>query len=215
MAFTIKLPPRNEQINATTTATQSDTSGTNNAAPSAPPQKPGFFVPGKQNIQTSGNQTGQVQVQTGGASAGTAEAPAEKPKFQMQVPGINKPVASTAGLAASIGAEQFQFASQTNGMTEATAEGFRETLDLLANCFADKDMVGTVLRRIMVDLDNHPEFEEIMHPQDCGMMVKALRESYGVALIRKETNAKTKKPKITGPTLDMGDLQSILMGSVK
>lgn len=73
------------------------------------------------------------------------------------------------------------------------AENFISNLEAMKASFDNPDVVGAQLRSMMIDLTEHPEFIEFLAPEDGGTMIKALRESYGLAVVTKASKAKGKK----------------------
>lgn len=51
--------------------------------------------------------------------------------------------------------------------------------------FEEPELLSQVLRTIMVELQEHPEFEEVMSAEDIGMMSRAMRDVLGLASIKK------------------------------
>lgn len=216
MSFSIKLPGAKAAIETETAGEQKQQTQITQSQGTASPQlgqlKPTakLIIPGK----TPATQPTQEVKQPAPASAATPTG--------IKIPGVNAPSPQASlALSANIDATQFQFASQTQGMSEASMDSFKENLELLRGSFENKEMIAQVIRRVLGDLDAHPEFEEIMAPQDFGLMVRFLRESYNVALVQKEVKSKgasTRKKAaaaIQGTSFDLSALGNILMDASK
>ncbi len=89
-------------------------------------------------------------------------------------------------------AMEFQAKDQPDGYNAELVNGLKDSLDILINSIDNKELVGDALKRIMLDLKRYPFLVDIMHPEDCQLMVRAVRESYGVTLAKKQTRS-TKK----------------------
>lgn len=86
-------------------------------------------------------------------------------------------------------------ASQPEKYTEDQAAQFKELVLAMPTLFDNKDALANVLRRILKSLHDHPAFSEFLAPEDCGMMVRALRASYGTQLEIKTAKAKKSRKK--------------------
>lgn len=87
-------------------------------------------------------------------------------------------------------AKQFQAEDQPEGYEQIHVDELKQSLDILVNSIDNKEMVGDALKKIMLDLKRYPFLVNIMHPEDCNLMVRAVRESYGVTLAKKQNRSK-------------------------
>lgn len=69
---------------------------------------------------------------------------------------------------------------------------FRESIQILHDCFDQPQLITDATRNILHKMAEHPEFQKLLLPQDCGLMVRALRESYNMVASSKIVN-KTKR----------------------
>jgi hypothetical protein len=81
--------------------------------------------------------------------------------------------------------------------------GFVENLDTIYEVIHDADLLGGVIRNIMIELKSQPEYTKLMAPDDFRTMVRGMRESMGLARVKKqESKAKksggTRKSKALG-----------------
>lgn len=83
-------------------------------------------------------------------------------------------------------AMQFQSADQPEGYNQEIVDDLKTSLDILVNSIDNKELVGDALKKIMLDLKRHKFLVSIMHPEDCQLMVRAVRVSYGVTLAKKQ-----------------------------
>lgn len=74
------------------------------------------------------------------------------------------------------------------------AVSFTKSLDSVYQCLHEPELLGGVIRGIMIELSNHPEYRKLISPMDYHTMVKGMRESMGLARIKKEES----KAKRTG-----------------
>jgi hypothetical protein len=94
--------------------------------------------------------------------------------------------------------------------------GFIGTLDSVYEIIHDPDLLGGVIRNIMVELKSNPEYTKLIAPEDVRVMVRGMRESMGLARVKK-TEAKAKRSggskKSKAVDIDMlADLDSIVGG---
>lgn len=103
------------------------------------------------------------------------------------------------------------YSSQKDAIPETVIKDFEQSRVTLTEMLEENtEMIGYALRRIMVDLKSHPELAEFLRPEDMGNMVRALRVSYGNALVIKEKKSRGKKKKSAESLgdlgIDLGDL---------
>jgi hypothetical protein len=96
--------------------------------------------------------------------------------------------------------------------------GFIDTVDSVYEIIHDPDLLGGVIRNIMIELKSNAEYIKLMAPEDIRTMVRGMRESMGLARVKKqETKAKrasgaSKKSKALDDDILAG-LDDILAGS--
>ena len=91
--------------------------------------------------------------------------------------------------------KEFSHESQPDELTPKEVAEFREAIEVLENNLDHRELVGNAITNILKKLPEKEQYREILLPEDCGTMVKALRESYGVAITIKSTKSKTKGKK--------------------
>lgn len=123
-----------------------------------------------------------------------------------------QPQSPSAALSEAISAQEFQHPTQPNIFGPATEEQFKKNLELLHGVFPNKDLIAPVIKKVLMDLNEHPEFEQFMAPKDIGAMVTLLRSNYrSVVALAEERKAKTGKKKKDQPSIDLSDLNSLLV----
>lgn len=70
--------------------------------------------------------------------------------------------------------------------------GFLDTLDTVYNVIHDPEILGSVITNIMVELKSNPEYARLIAPEDVRVMVRGMRESMGLARVKKQ-ETKTKR----------------------
>jgi hypothetical protein len=79
-------------------------------------------------------------------------------------------------------------------------QGFVDQLNVIYGILHDGELFGQVIRSIMQELQEHPEYTQMLAPSDAHVMIRGLRESMGLAQIKKgerkrtSPNANPKKP---------------------
>ena len=80
-------------------------------------------------------------------------------------------------------------------MPDDVAQGmkqFADSLDSVYGLMHEPEMLGNVIRNIMIELGRHPEYRKLIQPIDTNTMVRGMRESMGLARVKKE-ESKTKR----------------------
>jgi hypothetical protein len=65
-------------------------------------------------------------------------------------------------------------------------EGFVESLNAMYLVLNDTDMFAQSIRQIMMELQENPEYEKLISDQDVHVMIRAMRNTMGLAKIRKQ-----------------------------
>ena len=99
-------------------------------------------------------------------------------------------------------AEEFHRPDQPDNFSSEAVQSLKDNLQLLRDNFSNPDIVANAVRRVMQDIKQNPNFNDIMQPEDYGTMVKALRESYGVAVVTKQAKSRKKSKKSIDPELE-------------
>lgn len=67
----------------------------------------------------------------------------------------------------------------------------------------EPDLLGGIIKSIMMELANNPEYRKLISPQDVHVMIRGMRDSMGMARIQKAEakakrsgGARTKKAKV-------------------
>lgn len=87
-------------------------------------------------------------------------------------------------------AREFHYEHQGAEFSQQDADEFRASLEILKNNLDNPSVVGSAIRHVMTTLQEHPGFATILLPEDVGMMVRGLRQSYQTAVVIKQTKAK-------------------------
>lgn len=106
---------------------------------------------------------------------------------------------------------EFSHESQPDKLTPKEVAEFRECIELLENNLDHKEIVGNAITNLLKKLNEREQYRELLLPEDCDTMVKALRESYGVAITIK--SSKTKKK--TAKAEELGKIEADLLGGME
>ena len=78
---------------------------------------------------------------------------------------------------------------------------FVESLDSVYKIVHEPDLLGGVIKSIMIELAQKPEYRKLIQPKDIHTMIKGMRDSMGMARIKKEESkakrsggSRSKKP---------------------
>lgn len=75
---------------------------------------------------------------------------------------------------------------QPVSFSQETLEQIKASLNLLRNNLKNPEVVAESTRLILTEVNQHPDLRNFLLPEDCGLMTRALRESYGVAISKKQ-----------------------------
>lgn len=114
-----------------------------------------------------------------------------------------------AGAASTQGIEKLKTQSTISGFADevsATApirelpedldkqqRSFVDLLDGVYHIVHEPDMLGNVIRSIMIELKNNPEYRKLVSPTDVHTMIKGMRSSMGLARIKKAESASKRR----------------------
>lgn len=93
-------------------------------------------------------------------------------------------------------------------------QGFVTLVEGIYTCMNDPELFGNVIRNLMQELQSHPEYDKLLVDEDVGAMMKGLRSSMGMAVIKKQEKtprkASAKAPKTAAmasalDNMDFGD----------
>lgn len=76
---------------------------------------------------------------------------------------------------------------------EAGQLGFIESLDNIYQVLNDPEMFGQSVRLIMMELQENPEYIKLISDQDVHTMIAAMRNTMGLARIKKQAKSRTAK----------------------
>lgn len=70
---------------------------------------------------------------------------------------------------------------------------FVEQLDGIYQVLNDPEMFGQSVRIIMMEMQENPEYEKLISDQDVHTMIRAMRNTMGLAKIKKQSKSRTAK----------------------
>lgn len=86
-------------------------------------------------------------------------------------------------------------------------EGLRQAMD-------KPELVLNATRNILISLKEHPEFKQMVLPEDCQLMVRGLRESHGLVQTSKIIKTNKNKEKKKGSEENQALLDDLLSGNL-
>ena len=96
------------------------------------------------------------------------------------------------------------------GFTQEELEEWNTCFGILKDNINNKEMVGNAIRIVMTKIQEQERYREILAPDDIGLMVDGLRNSYGVALNIKQGKASKRAQKaklVDDVAANLGDLE--------
>ena len=104
---------------------------------------------------------------------------------------------STPEFSEEVASKEFQTPDQPDSFDENEVTALKEKLEILVENMSNKELVQGALKTILLHLERHSFLYDILKPEDCGLMVRALRASYGVTVTvkrqKKEKKGRTQK----------------------
>jgi hypothetical protein len=98
-------------------------------------------------------------------------------------------------------------------MHDEAATQFLHMVKGIPDLFQDPDALASSIRGVLFDLQASPHFEELLEPQDIGLMIRGMREALGIAAIRKADNKAKKGGKKKAPlNMDLTALENLDLG---
>lgn len=126
------------------------------------------------------------------ASANTTETVESDPQGAADF-GLSGDLASVPTVvASSTELKEFNHSQMTDMMMPVDQETFRAAVSILHGVFDNPEIVMNATKNILRSLRDNPQFNTFLVPEDIGMMVRALRSSYGLVASSK-TVAKDKR----------------------
>lgn len=107
------------------------------------------------------------------------------------------PASSSGDTVLSGGAElkEFNHSQMTEIMMPVDEETFRAAIGILHGVFDNPEIVMNATKNILRSLRDNPQFNNFLVPDDIGMMVRALRNSYGLIASSKTVSKEKRKTK--------------------
>lgn len=109
----------------------------------------------------------------------------------------------------SIDEKEFQFPHQPEAYTPEQVGQIKGALELLANSMNNREMVGQSVYHLLHQIKQNPKLSAILAPEDLGLMVRGLRQSYGVVVQKKTENRSKRQAKVEDVDKLVDDLSSM------
>lgn len=92
----------------------------------------------------------------------------------------------TPSFSEAVSAKEFQSPDQPDEYNDEHVRELKQALSILEQSIDNKELVADALKNIMVNIKQHVFLKDILLPEDCQLMVRGLRESYGVTIAKKQ-----------------------------
>lgn len=99
--------------------------------------------------------------------------------------------------------------SQPEKFNEKTVAQFKAAVKTVHEHVDDKGLIGDAIKNVLSMLEEHDFLKKIVQPQDIGMMVRGLRENYGVVIQKKQTRTTKRRAGAEEVEKIMADLSDI------
>jgi hypothetical protein len=126
-----------------------------------------------------------------------------KPEAKPEVP-------KAEAVITKVNVDDFNHPDMAQKFTPGDMNGIQEALEILRTSIDNLELVGNATRNILLSIKEHPEFADILRPEDCQLMIRGLRESHGITVSSKIANKekKTKNSESVQSVSDMiGDIE--------
>jgi len=106
----------------------------------------------------------------------------------------------------AVSAAEFNSPDQPDMLEPQAILELQQCMALLVASFEHKELVSDAIRSVLIHVKKYPFLKDILLPEDCQLMVRALRESYGVAIVSKTVRAK----KVSANQKDVTEVEDVL-----
>lgn len=127
-----------------------------------------------------------------------------QPAAEVESPPHSAPASAAAEL------DQFNHPTMLEQFTPEAVDSFRDSIQMLRDSFEHPELVANATRNILITLRENPNFIDILLPEDYGLMVRGLRESYGQVATSKTVNKEKRasaKSSIAAVADFLGDIE--------
>lgn len=201
------------KLNASKKEQKTDAPAPQPAAVAAPAAVPAPAAPAKEPIQSTNvpvqkhNAFAALAAAVGTASP-SASLAAAKSGLGAALARVGKPTDLVVGTAiahsrsdvdstgqniAASGTEgirrDFRWTRQPTELEQEHVNDFVEQLNVLESCLSHKAMVSDALKSTLLYMKEYPFLADLLYPEDAGLMVKALRISRDVVIVKKDEKA--------------------------
>lgn len=132
------------------------------------------------------------------ASVFGSEPPSEKKALAPvgdETPSKTLPTAKDNSSPSSFSLEDINHESQPDSFDEGVVKKFRAALEMLKDHIDDKEIIGDAIKNVLGMLKEYDFLNQHLLPEDCGLMVRSLREGYNVVIQKKQTKQRKKSVK--------------------
>lgn len=121
----------------------------------------------------------------------TAKATAALPSIG-NLPKTNEEMPEPVATTPEISADEFNTPDQPDGLDPNAVKELKDCIETLQQSFVHREMIGGAIRNVLMHLQKYPFLKDILLPEDCQLMVRGLRESYGVQVVTKQKRGEKK-----------------------
>lgn len=133
--------------------------------------------------------------QSSASESGATEISAVSPTEAVAKADPQLPADATASPPKEITADEYRHETQPETFDQDVIDEVKASLEIIDDSLTegiDKTLINDAMSNVLKHMLDHPFLEDVISDEDCGLMVRALKETFGT-LIAKKTAAKGKR----------------------
>lgn len=113
-----------------------------------------------------------------------------------------------------ISADEFVYEGQPEAFSDPAMQEIKDALEVLKNSFDEPNILATAMSNCISVLQRHPDMQDNLGPEDVGLLVRALRNSYSSVSTTKMTR-KEKRMRNAAEVEEASDALAELLGAAR
>jgi len=162
----------------------------------------------RNSAKTSTSTNSVLSKTTPGVSSNDSVAVSSRDNSQSALEQQSGPIENPSAKAAT--ETHFTHPTQPDNLPLTAEEDLKKSIKMLVDNFNDRPLVGQAISHIMQTLQEKPQLQELLAPEDYQAMVRGLRECYGTAVREKQQKTAKRETKAKEKSEVAGELDAIM-----
>jgi len=162
----------------------------------------------RNSAKTSTSTNSVLSKTTPGVSSNVSVAVNSRDNSQSALEHQSGPIENPSAKAAT--ETHFTHPTQPDSLPLTAEEDLKKSIKMLVDNFNDRPLVGQAISHIMLTLQEKPQLQELLAPEDYQAMVRGLRECYGTAVREKQQKTVKRETKAKEKSEVAGELDAIM-----